>query len=130
MVQRRGSKYSDKWVFLGLLGPAFGHSSRVVRDSMAKNKIIWMTLTKKFTLVCVQEYAGRVRSNSFKNLAKDVNAIEEHLHIFGTGTPRKPLNKEEVRTIHERLLRANTKDYGRYDPSPSLSKPPFKLIPN
>ncbi|KAL5150741.1 Protein CASPARIAN STRIP INTEGRITY FACTOR 1 [Glycine soja] len=67
--------------------------------------------------------ACRVRSNSIKNFAKDVNAIEE-------GTPRKPLNKEEVRTIHERLLRANTKDYGRYDPSPSLSKPPFKLIPN
>ncbi|KAG5120381.1 hypothetical protein AAZX31_12G225300 [Glycine max] len=93
-----------------------------------------LRLLKKFTLLFLlisgsllstsfAEYAGRVRSNSFKNLAKDVNAIEE-------GTPRKPLNKEEVRTIHERLLRANTKDYGRYDPSPSLSKPPFKLIPN
>ncbi|KAL5132582.1 Protein SRG1 [Glycine soja] len=88
-------------------------------------------LLKKFTLLFLlisgsllsTSFAGRVRSNSFKNLAKDVNAIEE-------GTPRKPLNKEEVRTIHERLLRANTKDYGRYDPSPSLSKPPFKLIPN
>ncbi|RZC87637.1 hypothetical protein C5167_036177 [Papaver somniferum] len=32
--------------------------------------------------------------------------------------------------IHERLLRVNTKDYGRYDPSPTLVKPPFKLIPN
>ncbi|KAG4969089.1 hypothetical protein JHK84_035122 [Glycine max] len=93
-----------------------------------------LRLLKKFTLLFLlisgsllstsfAEYAGRVRSNSFKNLAKDVNAIEE-------GTPRKPLNKEEERTIHERLLRANTKDYGRYDPSPSLSKPPFKLIPN
>jgi len=33
-----------RWVFLGLLGPAFGHSSRVVRDSMAKNKIIWVQI--------------------------------------------------------------------------------------
>ncbi|KAK8616424.1 hypothetical protein V6N13_017974 [Hibiscus sabdariffa] len=32
--------------------------------------------------------------------------------------------------IHERLLRANTKDYGKYDPTPALAKPPFKLIPN
>ncbi|KAK7317330.1 hypothetical protein RJT34_01463 [Clitoria ternatea] len=67
-------------------------------------------------------FAGR-RSKHIRNLAKDMNAIQE-------GTPWKPLNDEEVRTIHERLLRANTKDYGRYDPSPSLSKPPYKLIPN
>jgi hypothetical protein len=40
------------------------------------------------------------------------------------------MNEEEVSSIHERLLRANTKDYGRYDPSPTFSKPPFKLIPN
>ncbi|KAI3509601.1 hypothetical protein L2E82_25371 [Cichorium intybus] len=32
--------------------------------------------------------------------------------------------------IHERLLRANTKDYGRPDPAPTFVKPPFKLIPN
>ncbi|XP_039039985.1 protein CASPARIAN STRIP INTEGRITY FACTOR 1-like [Hibiscus syriacus] len=32
--------------------------------------------------------------------------------------------------IHERVLRVNTKDYGKYDPSPALVKPPFKLIPN
>ncbi|KAI3978861.1 hypothetical protein MKX01_016036 [Papaver californicum] len=37
-----------------------------------------------------------------------------------------PLTSE----VHERLLRVNTKDYGRYDPSPTLVKPPFKLIPN
>uniref|UniRef100_A0A7N0T1S6 Uncharacterized protein n=1 Tax=Kalanchoe fedtschenkoi TaxID=63787 RepID=A0A7N0T1S6_KALFE len=32
--------------------------------------------------------------------------------------------------VHERLLRVNTRDYGRYDPSPTFVKPPFKLIPN
>ncbi|KAJ0639866.1 putative protein Casparian strip integrity factor [Helianthus annuus] len=32
--------------------------------------------------------------------------------------------------IHERLLRANTRDYGRSDPAPTFHKPPFKLIPN
>ncbi|KAH0977302.1 hypothetical protein GBA52_027021 [Prunus armeniaca] len=42
----------------------------------------------------------------------------------------KPLNHKEAAIIHERLLRANTRDYGRYDPAPALVKPPFKLIPN
>lgn len=42
----------------------------------------------------------------------------------------KAMDEEEVSIIRERLLRANTKDYGRYDPSPTFSKPPFKLIPN
>ncbi|KAL8205224.1 hypothetical protein R6Q57_008775 [Mikania cordata] len=32
--------------------------------------------------------------------------------------------------IHERLLRVNTKDYGRSDPAPTFAKPRFKLIPN
>ncbi|QCD85537.1 protein CASPARIAN STRIP INTEGRITY FACTOR 1 [Vigna unguiculata] len=89
-----------------------------------------LMLLKNFTLLFLlisasllsPSFAGR-RSKDIKNFTKDVNAIQE-------GTPRKALNKEEVRNIHERLLRANTKDYGRYDPSPSLSKPPFKLIPN
>ncbi|XP_033514087.1 protein CASPARIAN STRIP INTEGRITY FACTOR 1-like [Nicotiana tabacum] len=40
------------------------------------------------------------------------------------------LHHEEMSEIHERLLKANTKDYGRYDPAPALSKPRFKLIPN
>ncbi|KAI3695502.1 hypothetical protein L1987_78499 [Smallanthus sonchifolius] len=38
------------------------------------------------------------------------------------------LERDDI--IHERLLRANTKDYGRPDPAPTYVKPPFKLIPN
>ncbi|KAI3675250.1 hypothetical protein L1987_84838 [Smallanthus sonchifolius] len=38
--------------------------------------------------------------------------------------------KRDDDIIHERLLRANTKDYGRSDPAPTFVKPPFKLIPN
>ncbi|XP_057457981.1 protein CASPARIAN STRIP INTEGRITY FACTOR 1-like [Lotus japonicus] len=65
-------------------------------------------------------FAGR-GSKLIRNLAADpVNAVQEE----------PDLNTEEVRNIHERLLRANTRDYGRYDPTPKLSKPPFKLIPN
>ena len=32
--------------------------------------------------------------------------------------------------IHKRLLRANTNDYGSYDPAPTFHKPKFKQIPN
>ncbi|WOL02952.1 hypothetical protein Cni_G11671 [Canna indica] len=39
-------------------------------------------------------------------------------------------NKEDVISVRWRILKANTNDYGNYDPTPSLSKPPFKLIPN
>ncbi|KAI7745318.1 hypothetical protein M8C21_006420 [Ambrosia artemisiifolia] len=38
------------------------------------------------------------------------------------------LKRDDI--IHERLLRANTRDYGRSDPAPTFHKPPFKLIPN
>ncbi|CAL9180146.1 unnamed protein product [Musa hybrid cultivar] len=40
------------------------------------------------------------------------------------------LHQEQISIVHSRILKVNTKDYGSYDPSPSLSKPPFKLIPN
>ncbi|CAN6555204.1 hypothetical protein ACFX13_003000 [Malus domestica] len=66
--------------------------------------------------------AGR-KSKFVNKLAKEVDANTEEM--LG-----KPLNHEEVARIHERLLRSNTKDYGRYDPAPALVKPPFKLIPN
>ncbi|CAB4290120.1 unnamed protein product [Prunus armeniaca] len=64
------------------------------------------------------------RSSKFVNkLAQEVDAIPEE-------TLGKPLNHKEAAIIHERLLKANTRDYGRYDPAPALVKPPFKLIPN
>ncbi|CAN0891393.1 Protein CASPARIAN STRIP INTEGRITY FACTOR 1 [Linum grandiflorum] len=41
-----------------------------------------------------------------------------------------PFEKNAEVEVRERALRANTKDYGSYDPTPALSKPRFKLIPN
>lgn len=38
--------------------------------------------------------------------------------------------RRDDETIHERLLKANTRDYGRSDHAPTFVKPPFKLIPN
>ncbi|ESR36611.1 protein CASPARIAN STRIP INTEGRITY FACTOR 1 [Citrus sinensis] len=64
--------------------------------------------------------ADRGISKSVSKLAEGVDSTFEE----------KPLQEEEMSMIHERLLKANTQDYGRYDPSPALVKPPFKLIPN
>lgn len=61
------------------------------------------------------------------------------VHTVGNdvGTTRhEEISEDEIISQHEgdiipeRLLRMNTKDYGRYDPAPALVKPPFKLIPN
>ncbi|XP_020110952.1 uncharacterized protein LOC109725954 [Ananas comosus] len=40
------------------------------------------------------------------------------------------LDDEAKIEVHPRMLMVKTNDYGRYNPTPSLSKPPFKLIPN
>ncbi|VVB10351.1 unnamed protein product [Arabis nemorensis] len=47
---------------------------------------------------------------------------------------REDDNHQEVeeRRIHEheRILRMNSRDYGRSSPKPKFVRPPFKLIPN
>ncbi|KAH7517782.1 hypothetical protein FEM48_Zijuj09G0100900 [Ziziphus jujuba var. spinosa] len=62
-----------------------------------------------------------------KSVALDAT---DKVDILGS-MDQKEADQDQIRsTIHERLLRVNTKDYGRYDPAPALVKPPFKLIPN
>ncbi|CAI9101964.1 OLC1v1000139C1 [Oldenlandia corymbosa var. corymbosa] len=59
------------------------------------------------------------------NFQKQLGRTAEHEEVT-----KEQLSHEEIVEIHERLLKVNTKDYGRYDPAPALGKPPFKLIPN
>ncbi|KAE8008547.1 hypothetical protein FH972_005048 [Carpinus fangiana] len=78
--------------------------------------------------------AGR-QSKFFNELAtEEADAIKEGIQQkpspFDLLLPQPPSRHNEEDTIHERLLKVNTKDYGRYDPSPAFVKPPFKLIPN
>ncbi|CAL9071775.1 unnamed protein product [Musa textilis] len=40
----------------------------------------------------------------------------------------KSSSKDNV--VHARFLTVKTNDYGAYDPSPALNKPPYKLINN
>ncbi|XP_058213272.1 protein CASPARIAN STRIP INTEGRITY FACTOR 1-like [Rhododendron vialii] len=58
------------------------------------------------------------------NLIKDIVTAREEL------SAEMQLQHKEAYTVHERLLRVNTKDYGTYDPAPEFEKPPFKRIPN
>ncbi|XP_050231341.1 protein CASPARIAN STRIP INTEGRITY FACTOR 1-like [Mercurialis annua] len=89
-----------------------------------------LNLINKFSLLFLlisasfisTSFAGR-RSKFAEKLAIQVDdAYEEN--------SSKPSHNEEAEIVRERVLRANTKDYGNYDPAPALVRPPFKLIPN
>ncbi|XP_058745651.1 protein CASPARIAN STRIP INTEGRITY FACTOR 1-like [Vicia villosa] len=82
----------------------------------------------KFTLLFLLIISGSLLSTSFAGRAsKFMRNSDEDVNEVAT---MKAIDEEDVSIIHERLLRANTKDYGRYDPTPTFSKPPYKLIPN
>ncbi|KAJ0962567.1 hypothetical protein J5N97_027689 [Dioscorea zingiberensis] len=38
--------------------------------------------------------------------------------------------QQQILLPRSRILVVKTNDYGNYEPTPALSKPPFKLIPN
>ncbi|OMO75618.1 hypothetical protein COLO4_25981 [Corchorus olitorius] len=84
-----------------------------------------MHLNKKILLLFLMVSAFLLSTSLAGGRSKFVNKLAEEVvdAAFEDGG-------EELGVVHERLLRANTKDYGRYDPSPALVKPPFKLIPN
>ncbi|XP_076934689.1 protein CASPARIAN STRIP INTEGRITY FACTOR 1-like [Bidens hawaiensis] len=86
-------------------------------------KIFLLTLLIVASLVS-SSFAARCGSSipMVKLGATDQN--QESLHLEDD----QVLERDGI--IHERLLRANTKDYGRPDPAPTFVKPPFKLIPN
>ncbi|KAJ7967285.1 Protein CASPARIAN STRIP INTEGRITY FACTOR 1 [Quillaja saponaria] len=91
-----------------------------------------MLLIKKYSLLfllisgsLLSTFFADRKSKFVDELAGDVKATQEQERIS-----MKALHDEEASSIHERLLKMNTKDYGRYDPAPALVKPPFKLIPN
>ncbi|ONK78585.1 uncharacterized protein A4U43_C02F20360 [Asparagus officinalis] len=56
--------------------------------------------------------------------------VDSHVGSEIKESRKKSENYENVFVVHPRILTVKTNDYGNYDPSPSLAKPPFKLIPN
>ncbi|KAJ6692726.1 PROTEIN CASPARIAN STRIP INTEGRITY FACTOR 1-RELATED [Salix purpurea] len=93
-----------------------------------------LMLLKKITLLFLlisasflsTSFAGR-RSKFVKKLAEEAEAINAATY---EETSSKASHSNEETSIHERLLKVNTKDYGNYNPAPALVRPPFKLIPN
>ncbi|RVW48399.1 Protein casparian strip integrity factor 1 [Vitis vinifera] len=71
-------------------------------------------------------FAGRAGRRS-KLASKSINVADA---VFKEISRKPSHHYRRAEAIHERLLRANTRDYGNYDPAPALGKPPFKLIPN
>ncbi|XP_038992954.1 protein CASPARIAN STRIP INTEGRITY FACTOR 1-like [Hibiscus syriacus] len=77
---------------------------------------------KKIVLLFLMVSAFLLSTSMAGRRPKVINMAEEINAGFEDG--------DEGSGVHERMLRANTRDYGKYDPSPALVKPPFKLIPN
>ncbi|XVE49007.1 hypothetical protein DITRI_Ditri01bG0047300 [Diplodiscus trichospermus] len=80
---------------------------------------------KKIALLFLLVSAFLLSSSLAGRPSKFVNMLAEEVDVAFEDE-----EGDEATAVHERLLRANTKDYGKYDPSPALVKPPFKLIPN
>ncbi|GLT30610.1 hypothetical protein SLA2020_054020 [Shorea laevis] len=59
-----------------------------------------------------------------------VNGAAEEVDEDAISTFEKSTAEEIDATIHGRLLKANNKDYGVSDPSPTVNKPPYKVIQN
>ncbi|CAK8561044.1 unnamed protein product [Lathyrus sativus] len=85
---------------------------------------------KKFTLLFLLISGSLLSTSSAGRESKFMRISYQDMNSAKEVATMKAMDEEEVSIIHERLLRANTKDYGRYDPTPTFSKPPYKLIPN
>ncbi|KAJ8763463.1 hypothetical protein K2173_002346 [Erythroxylum novogranatense] len=84
-----------------------------------------LMLLKKMTLFFLLVSTSFLSASAGGRFKLTNNLVEE-----GDEELAVELSEDGVTTVHERLLRANTKDYGKYDSAPALVKPPFKLIPN
>ncbi|CAN6244199.1 unnamed protein product [Urochloa humidicola] len=77
-----------------------------------------------FALIVFALFSTSFAGRQF-NFLTDQDALCQH------GEAAAPEHKEAVvPLVHARMLNVKTNDYSSYDPSPSMDKPHFKLIPN
>ncbi|KAK3195428.1 hypothetical protein Dsin_026738 [Dipteronia sinensis] len=94
--------------------------------------LILKRISLLFLLISASLLSTSLAGRPSKSLANEV-LMDATTTYKGTPSKEALLQVEEeemMSVVHERLLKANTKDYGRYDPAPALVRPPFKLIPN
>ncbi|CAA2964128.1 Hypothetical predicted protein [Olea europaea subsp. europaea] len=85
-------------------------------DFFLLKKISLLFLLISASLMSIS-FAGRLRRSMSTLDQKQVSVAHEERH-------------EKISEVHKRLVRANTKDYGRPDPPPGMVKPPFKPVPH
>ncbi|KAK2665385.1 hypothetical protein Ddye_003959 [Dipteronia dyeriana] len=94
--------------------------------------LILKKISLLFLLISVSLLSTSLAGRPSKSLANEV--LMDATTYKETSSKEALLQEEEeeetMSVVHERLLKTNTKDYGRYDPAPALVRPPFKLIPN
>ncbi|TXG64599.1 hypothetical protein EZV62_011593 [Acer yangbiense] len=93
--------------------------------------LILKKISLLFLLISASLLSTSLAGRPSKFLANEV--LMDATTYKETSSKEALLQEEEdemMSVVHERLLKANTKDYGRYDPAPGLVRPPFKLIPN
>ncbi|CAK9142045.1 unnamed protein product [Ilex paraguariensis] len=89
-----------------------------------------LLLLKKICLLFLLIFASFLSTSFAGRKFRVLNNSEKELGATREKISGEQLHHEEASDIHERLLKVNTNDYGKYDPAPALVKPPFKLIPN
>ncbi|KAI9180505.1 hypothetical protein LWI28_005461 [Acer negundo] len=94
--------------------------------------LILKKISLLFLLISASLLSTSLAGRPSKSLANNEVLMDATTTYKETSSKEALLQEEEemMSVVHERLLKANTKDYGRYDPAPALVRPPFKLIPN
>jgi hypothetical protein len=62
-----------------------------------------------------------------QNFITFLSHVYQKINLQAAGTGQK---EAVALLVPARMLNVKTNDYGIYDPSPSMDKPHFKLIPN
>ncbi|CAL9199379.1 unnamed protein product [Musa hybrid cultivar] len=106
-----------------------------LRRSSGKFSIMVFVAPKKLTVLLIIVLASlpsiALAGKSFGYYLIYVSQAPQcYLYMKYEDLSKHGLHQQQISIVHYRILKVNTKDYGSYDPSPSLSKPPFKLIPN
>ncbi|KAJ1278898.1 hypothetical protein BS78_04G114200 [Paspalum vaginatum] len=87
----------------------------------------WRSASSLFAFIV---FAALLFSTSFAGRQYNFLTDQDALHQKGEAAGAKQNEAAVVPLVRARMLNVKTNDYGSYDPSPSMDKPHFKLIPN
>ncbi|XP_030450684.1 protein CASPARIAN STRIP INTEGRITY FACTOR 1-like isoform X1 [Syzygium oleosum] len=89
-----------------------------------------LMLLKKISLLFLLLSASLLSTSLAGRRYKIMSRLAEEVNPNAVTYEEGSQDEDEATAVHERILKVNTDDYGKYDPSPALVRPPFKLIPN